>query len=55
MVQLNIIGSIILQLESRLNSIRFVGCIEDVMLDDVSVGLWNFAQGQNNYKGCLGR
>lgn len=38
-------------LTDRLDSIRFIGAIEDVNFDGVPVGLWDFVYGENNNQG----
>jgi len=37
-----------LQLQGKLNHLRFTGCIEDVKYDGAAVGLWDFVKAQNN-------
>lgn len=43
------------QLENKLSYMRFVGCIEDVKFDGLPIGMWDFVNGENNNRGCLGR
>lgn len=42
-------------LQDRMNTLRFVGAIEDVKFDGVPVGLWDFVYGENNYNGVTPR
>ena len=42
-------------LNGRVNSLRFKGCIEEVEFDGLPIGLWDFVLGENNNQGCARR
>ena len=44
-----------LQLPSDVDSTFYEGSMEEVMFDGKPLGLWNFVEGENNFKGAIER